>query len=39
MTRVMAGFYAIVIAAFIAASMYLTGSLTASDITGLIGIS
>ncbi len=38
MTRVMAGLYAIVIAAFIAASMYLTGSLTASDITGLVGI-
>ncbi len=39
MTRVMAGLYAIVIATFIAASMYLTGALTVGDITSLVGIS
>ena len=39
MTSLMAGLYAIVIATFIAASMYLTGALTAGDITGLVGIS
>ncbi len=39
MTRIMAGLYAVVVAAFIAASMYLTGALTAGDVTGLIGIS
>ena len=39
MTTVMAGFYTIVAAGFIAASMYLTGALTTSDVTSLIGIS
>ena len=39
MTRVMAGLYTIVIAAFIAASLYLTGSLTTGDVTGIFGIS
>jgi len=39
MTRVMAGLYAIVIATFIAASMYLTGALTTGDVTGIFGIS
>ena len=39
MTRVMAGLYTIVGAAFIAASMYLTGALTTGDVTGIFGIS
>ena len=39
MTRVMAGLYTIVIAGFIAASLYVTGSLTTGDVTGLFGIS
>ena len=39
MTRVMAGLYAIVIAALVAASMYLTGALTTGDITSFFGIS
>ena len=39
MTRIMAGLYAIVIAAFIAASMYLSGSLATGDVTGFVGIS
>jgi len=39
MTRVMAGLYAIVIAALVAASMYLSGALTTGDITGFFGIS
>jgi len=39
MTRVMAGLYTIVIATFIAASLYVTGSLTTGDVTGIFGIS
>ncbi len=39
MTRVMAGLYAVAIAAFVAASMYVSGALTTVDITGLVGIS
>ncbi len=39
MTTVMAGFYTIVAAGFIAASMYLTGALTTGDVTGIFGIS
>ena len=39
MTRIMAGLYSIVIAGFIAASLYLTGSLTTGDVTGIFGIS
>ena len=39
MTRVMAGFYTVVIAAFVVASMYLTGALTTADVTSFIGIS
>ena len=39
MTRAIAGLYTIVIAAFIAAAMYLSGALTTGDVTGLVGIS
>ncbi len=39
MTRMMAGLYTIAGAAFIAASMYLTGALTTGDVTGIFGIS
>ena len=35
MTRFLASLYAMVVAAFIAASMYLTGALTTGDVTGL----
>lgn len=39
MTRVMAGLYAIAVAAFIVVSMYLTGALTTGDVTAFVGIS
>ncbi len=39
MTRVMAGLYAIGVAAFIAAAMYLSGGLTTGDVAGIFGIS
>ena len=39
MTSLMAGLYTIVIAAFVVASMYVTGAVTTGDLTGLIGIS
>ncbi len=39
MTRVMAGLYTIAIAAFVAASMYVTGALTTGDVTDIFGIS
>lgn len=39
MTRVLAGLYTMVIAAFVAASLYLSGALTTGDVAGLVGIS
>ena len=39
MISLLAGLYTMAIAAFLAASMYLTGTLSAGDITGLFGIS
>ncbi len=39
MTSLLAGLYTMAIAAFLVASMYLTGVLTAGDITGLVGVS
>ena len=39
MTRVMAGVYVIIAAAFVAVSIYLVGALTTSDVTAFVGIS
>ena len=39
MTRVMAGLYVALAAAFVAVSVYLAGTVTTGDITGFVGIS
>ena len=40
MSTVLAGLYTmVIIVAFVAASMYVTGGLTTGDVTGLVGIS
>ena len=39
MTRVLAGLYTMVIAAFFAASLYLSGALTTGDVASFVGIS
>ena len=39
MTRVMAGVYVIIAAAFVAVNLYLVGTLTTADVTAFVGIS
>ncbi len=39
MTRVMAGLYVALAAAFVAVSLYLAGTVTTGDVAGFIGIS
>ncbi len=39
MTRVLAGVYVMIAAAFVAVNLYLVGTLTTGDVTGLLGIS
>ncbi len=39
MTRVMAGLYVALAAAFVAVSVYLAGTVTTGDVAGFVGIS